>query len=244
MNVFYRQRGKGLFSGKEHKQVVKEVSFLVYKGESLGIVGESGCGKSTLAKAIAGLNKDITGKIGFITDGTQTKPKLGPQMVFQDPYGSLNPSKKISWILEEPLKINNQYTKKERVVRIKAVMQQVGLEENLLHRYVSQLSGGQRQRVAIAVAFILRPELIILDEPVSALDVTIQAQIIELLQKLQKEYQVTYLFISHDLNVVYQMCHRVCVMYQGEVVEMSNTKELFIDQNMNTARCYWRLLWE
>ena len=221
LNVYYFERAKGIFSKIERKLVVKDATFTVNKGEAIGIVGESGSGKSTLAKAIVGLIAETEGSISLKTKR--------PQMVFQDPYSSLNPAKRIGWILEEPLKIQGSFSKKERKSKIIQVLEQVGLEEKHLNRYLSQLSGGQRQRVAIAVALMLNPELIILDEPVSSLDVTVQAQILELLKKLREDYNLTYLFISHDLNVVYQMCNRVCVMYQGEIVEIRNTQELFHD---------------
>jgi len=231
LNVFYQERTKGIFSKKLHHQVVKDATFTIKKGESLGIVGESGCGKSSLAKAIVGLNKDIQGTITILSSRNKNNQSsaIRPQMVFQDPYGSLNPVKKIGWIMEEPLKIKGGFTKEERKNKVLEVISQVGLKEKHLERYVSQLSGGQRQRIAIAVALILNPELIILDEPVSSLDVTVQAQILKLLKELQQKYHLSYLFISHDLNVIYQVCDRVCVMYQGEIVETRNTKELFND---------------
>ena len=161
-------------------------------------------------------------------------------MVFQDPYGSLNPSKRVDWILQEPLRIQGGYTKKERQAKVIEIIQQVGLSKEHLNRYMSQLSGGQRQRVAIAAALILNPELIILDEPVSALDVTIQAQILELLKHLQKKYHLSYLFISHDLNVVYQICNRICVMHEGEIIETRDRTEFF----RNPDKEYSRLLLE
>lgn len=231
LNVYYQERTKGLFSGKEKKQVVKNASLHIEKGESLGIVGESGCGKTTLAKAIAGLIGDTDGEVSIHSETLQEKHETAyrPQMVFQDPYGSLNPARKIGWILEEPLKIRGGFSKEERKAKVLDVIRQVGLNEKHIGRRVSQLSGGQRQRVAIAAALILNPQLIILDEPVSSLDVTVQAQILELLKNLQKQYQLSYLFISHDLNVVYQVCDRICVMYQGEIVETRYTRDLFID---------------
>lgn len=231
LNVSYEENSSGIFHGKKKKQVVKNVSLSIKCGETLGIVGESGCGKSTLAKAIAGIIKDTKGSIKLSENQMKTKTTAinRPQMVFQDPYGSLNPIKKIGWILEEPLRIHGGLTKEERKNKVKEMIVQVGLEEKYLGRYVSQLSGGQRQRVAIAAAVILNPELIILDEPVSSLDVTVQAQILSLLKQLQQKYQLSYLFISHDLNVIYQVCDRVCVMYQGEIVETKETQDLFLN---------------
>lgn len=204
---------------RNKKEVLKGVSLNLYEGEILGLVGESGSGKSTLAKVIVGLNKNYSGEIK--TYGYK------PQMVFQDPYGSLNPSKKIGWLLEEPLKLSKAYTKAQRIHMVENMIEQVGLSKEHLKRYPSQLSGGQRQRVSIAMALIRNEKLVVLDEPVSALDVTIQAQIIKLLLELREKFHLSYLFISHDLNVVYQMCDRVCVMYEGEIVEEGLVQELY-----------------
>lgn len=238
LNVFYQENSGSLFGGRLKKHIVKNVSLFVNRGETFGIVGESGCGKSTLAKAIAGLIKDADGDVIYSDKTTKAEDRasIRPQMVFQDPYSSLNPVKKIGWILEEPLRINGHFTKKERKRKVKEMIKQVGLEEKYLGRYVSQLSGGQRQRVAIAAAVILNPELIILDEPVSALDVTVQSQILFLLKELQQQYHLSYLFISHDLNVIYQVCDRVCVMYQGEIVETKETNELFSNPQQNYTK--------
>lgn len=219
LNIYYTDTPSKPFEKKKKKQVVENVSLTLAHGEVLGIVGESGCGKSTLAKAIVGLIEEKTG--GIILNSSK------PQMVFQDPYGSLNPAKKVSWILEEPLKLVGGYNKKERKAKVLQTLSEVGLEGNYSERYLSQLSGGQRQRVAIGVALIQNSKFIVLDEPVSALDVTVQAQILDLLKKLQKEYDLSYLFISHDLNVIYQMCDRVCVMYQGKIVETATIEELY-----------------
>lgn len=219
LDVFYDDKSKKLFGKRYNKQVVKQVSLELYHGETLGIVGESGCGKSTLAKAIVGLNKNINGEIML--------NNIKPQMVFQDPYGSLNPVKRIAAILEEPLVISKVKDKKERKDRVDEILCEVGLTKEHGTRYISELSGGQRQRVAIGVALIQNSKLIVLDEPVSALDVTVQSQILELLKKLQLKYGLSYLFISHDLNVVYQMCNRVCVMYQGEIIETGFLNDIY-----------------
>lgn len=223
LDIFYEDNTKKFFSKRKLKKVVNKVSLTVKYGEILGIVGESGSGKSTLAKAIAGLVNDVSGEIKL----KDTKP----QMVFQDPYGSLNPAKKVSWILEEPLKLVGGYTKAERKEKVLQVLKEVGLKEKYGDRYISQLSGGQRQRVAIGAALIQNSKFIVLDEPVSALDVTVQAQILELLKRLRTEHDLSYLFISHDLNVIYQMCDRVCVMYQGEIVETAAIDALFQQPN-------------
>ena len=229
LNVFYSEKGIGLLAKKSRKHVIKDATISVRQGETLGIVGESGSGKSTLAKAIVGLNKEFEGtiKINDVAAIGSEASAVKPQMVFQDPYSSLNPTKKIGWILEEPLKLQTNLGKKERMARVNEMIQQVGLTSKHLERYPFQLSGGQRQRVAIAAALIVNPKLVILDEPVSSLDVTIQAQILRLLKELQKKYNLTYVFISHDLNVIFQICNRVCVIYQGEIVEMKEVRELF-----------------
>ncbi len=209
--------GGPVHRGKGH-EAVKGVSFSIHKGEVLGLVGESGCGKSSLSKAILGM-VPYSGEIIHHT------PR--PMMVFQDPYGSLNPSKTIGWIVEEPLRLHGKYGKAERRRRVLEMLERVGLGAQYADRYPRELSGGQRQRVSIATALIRRPRFIILDEPVSALDVTIQAQILELLREVHREKELSYLFISHDLNVVYQLCDRVMVMRDGEIVESGTVDEVF-----------------
>lgn len=208
----------GVFGKKSSFQAVREVSFSMGQGEILGLVGESGCGKTTLSKALVGM-EPYTGEITHYT--------RRPQMVFQDPYGSLNPSKTVGWIVEEPLRIFGKYDKLERRKRVCDILERVGLGIEYLDRKPHELSGGQRQRVSIAVALIQRPRLIIADEPVSALDVTIQAQILDLLYELHKELALSYLFISHDLNVIYQLCDRVMVMKDGEILEFGTVEEVF-----------------
>ena len=208
----------GLLRKGNVQEAVRNVSFSVGKGEILGLVGESGCGKSSLSKAILGM-VPYTGEVIHHT------PR--PQMVFQDPYGSLNPSKTIGWIVEEPLRIYGKYDRAERRRRVLDMLERVGLGAEFASRYPRELSGGQRQRVSIAAALIRRPRFIILDEPVSALDVTIQAQILELLQEIHAEKDLSYLFISHDLNVIYQICDRVMVMRGGEIVESGTVDEVF-----------------
>ena len=205
--------------GKGRNQVLKNVSLSLKEGEVLGIVGESGSGKSTLAKCILGLVTDIEGELKVNT--TQ------PQMVFQDPYGSLNPAKSIGWILEEPLRAMGVRDKAERRRRVLEMLELVSLGEEHYDRKPSQLSGGQRQRVAIAGALIQGSKLIVLDEPVSALDVTLQAQILQLLVELKEKLGLSYLFISHDLAVVYQICDRVAVIYHGEIVEEGDVDEVY-----------------
>ena len=217
-NVSIQYSTGGVFGKGRLQQAVSNVSFSVERGEILGLVGESGCGKSSLSKAILGMT-EYTGEI------IHRSPR--PQMVFQDPYGSLNPSKTIGWIVEEPLRLYGKYDKAERRRRVLEMLERVGLGGDFYKRYPRELSGGQRQRVSIAAALICRPRFIILDEPVSALDVTIQAQILELLRELHREKELSYLFISHDLNVIYELCHRVMVMNGGEIIEQGTVDEIF-----------------
>ena len=209
----------GVAGRKKRAEVLHDVSFTLNEGEILGLVGESGCGKSTLSKAILGIHKEISGEI--------IHHSKRPQMVFQDPFGSLNPARTVGWIVEEPLRIFGKYDAPERKRRVLDMLERVGLGAEYASRKPRELSGGQRQRVSIAVALIQRPRLIIADEPVSALDVTIQAQILELLRQLRAELGLSYLFISHDLNVIYQICDRVMVMEKGRIVEIAPTEQLY-----------------
>ena len=212
LNSFY---GKG----KRRHQILKDVSLELHEGEVLGIVGESGSGKSTLAKCILGMVTD--------TEGQLILRAQRPQMVFQDPYGSLNPAKTVGWILEEPLRVIGVRDKAQRRARVLEMLKLVGLSPEHYDRRPAQLSGGQRQRVSIACALNQGSRFIILDEPVSALDVTLQAQILRLLAYLKEHLGLSYLFISHDLAVVYQLCDRVAVLYQGRVVEQGTVDEVY-----------------
>lgn len=219
LSVYYNEKKKDLLSTTYKKEEVHGVSMLLRSSQILGIVGESGSGKTTLAKAIVGLIKEVKGQI------ISSEPR--PQMVFQDPYGSLNPKKTIGWILEEPLKVQGGYSKQSRKDKVKQMLKEVDLDENYIDRYPSELSGGQRQRVSIACALITNSKLIVLDEPVSALDITVSSQVLDLLLKLRTKYGLSYIFISHDLNVIYQICDYVLVMHQGIIVEEGGIKEIF-----------------
>lgn len=211
LNIFY---DKG-----EKNPTVRDMDFFLEKGEIVGLLGESGSGKSTFAKALIGMNTKITGNI------IRNTKKI--QMVFQDPYGSLNPAKKIAWIMEEPLKMQTNLSKTERRKRVLEMAEKVEIDKELLEHYPRELSGGQRQRVSIGTALITQPDILIADETVSALDVTIQAQILKLLCRLQEEMNLSILFISHDLKVVYNMCSRIYVMKDGKVVETGEVKEVY-----------------
>ena len=226
LNAYYINNG--FLGRKTTKQILYDINFEVSQGEILGLVGESGCGKSTLSKAILGLHTDFDGEIIHYTNR--------PQMVFQDPKGSLNPAKTIEWIVEEPLRAYGKYGKEERRERVMDMLKRVGLGPEYSDRKPRELSGGQRQRVGIAVALIQRPRFIIADEPVSALDVTIQAQILELLLELRKELDLSYLFISHDLNVIRQMSDRVIVMNEGCIVEQGTPEEVFSSPKTDYAK--------
>ena len=209
-----------LFGGKgSYKEILHDVDFTVYHGEIMGLVGESGSGKSTLARMILGLLQPEQGEIVHHT------PR--PQIIFQDPYSSLNPAYTVEWSIEEPLRIYGKYDAAERKRRVREMLERVELPEELLRAKPDELSGGQRQRVSIAAALIRRPRFIIADEPVSALDVTIQAQILRLMRNLREELDLSYLFVSHDLNVVYQLCDRVLVMKSGVIVEQGTIQEVF-----------------
>ena len=212
-------RDGGLFRRGPYQEVLHDVTFDVRHGEILGLVGESGTGKSTLAKTILGIVKPDAGQVIHYTKR--------PQMIFQDPYSSLNPAYTVSWILEEPLRIYGKYDAAERKRRVRDMLERVELPEECLEARPSELSGGQRQRVSIATALIQRPKFLIADEPVSALDVTIQAQILKLLKSLRDQLDLSYLFISHDLNVVYQLCDRVLVMKSGRIVEQGAVDDIF-----------------
>ncbi len=219
LNSFYEDEHVLFASKTKRKQVLHDVSFSLYEGEILGLVGESGSGKTTLSKAITGLLQDYEGLILCDT-------KL-PQMVFQDPYSSLNPSYTVGRILEEPLRIQGKLNKAQRKQEVLRILEQIGLGEEYTNRLPYELSGGQRQRVALGAAVITHPKLIVADEPVSALDVTVQGQILKLILELRKQYNLSVLFISHDLNVVYQICDRVMVMKNGHIVELNTAEEVF-----------------
>lgn len=217
----------GSFFSKEKKEILKNISFDVKEGEIFSIVGQSGAGKSTIGKILLGIEKEDSGEIVFLGRPLEKRKVQEIQMVFQDPYSSLNPAMKIGSILEEPLKVNGVKDKDERRRRVKVMLKEIGLDENSEDKYPSELSGGQRQRVVIGAAMILNPKLVVCDEPVASLDLSIQNQILNLIRKFNREYRTTFIFISHDLGVVYNISDRVLLLYKGEIQELRETVEFF-----------------
>lgn len=232
---------KGMFKKVVgHVKAVDDVSMEIYQGETLGIVGESGCGKSTFGKSVMRLEKITDGKVWFDYEGEfkdiaqfnakemfEFRKKV--QMVFQDPYSALNPQKTIYTSLEEPLKTHGYDSVEEREEIMRRVLKLVNIPSEYLMRYPHEFSGGQRQRICIARALEVMPEVLICDEPVSALDVSIQAQVLNLMKEIQQEMNLTYLFIAHDLSVVQYMSDRIMVMYLGNIVEIADSKTLYED---------------
>lgn len=234
LHVVYQTK-KNAFGVSQDVHAVNGIDLDIKKGEILAIAGESGCGKSTLAKAIMHLVDIKNGEIIIDGKNISTLKKHSElknfyekvQMIFQNPYSSLNPKMKIEQILSEPLKINTDLSKAEIRKKVLETIEKVGLDESILNNYPHEFSGGQRQRIAIARSLILNPEFIIADEPVSALDVSIQAQIINMLKELKNKFDLTFLFISHDLSVIKYLSDRIAVMYLGEIVETGITEEIF-----------------
>lgn len=229
---YYAVPRQGLWESQQYVKAVDNVSFTIREGETFGLVGESGCGKSTTGQLLVRLLQQTGGSIRYrgrdVTGLDRREMRIlrqEIQIVFQDPYASLNPKKQIGWILEEPLIIHRIGDKQERRKSVASVLEQVGLDNSFLKRYPHELSGGQRQRVGIAAALVLNPKFIVIDEAVSALDVSIQSQILNLLKELQHRHGLTYLFISHDLNVIQYMSDRIGVMYLGRLAEIINVAQ-------------------
>ncbi|MBN1681894.1 MAG: dipeptide ABC transporter ATP-binding protein [Anaerolineae bacterium] len=215
-------------------KAVDGVSFKIFQGETLGLVGESGCGKSTTGRTILQLYRATSGSVKFrgqeitsLKGTSMRKMRREMQMVFQDPYASLNPRMSVGRIVGEPLVVHNIGTKKEREERVAELLKLVGLNPYFVNRYPHEFSGGQRQRIGLARSLALNPSFIVADEPISALDVSIQAQVVNLLEQLQDDLGLTYLFIAHDLSMVRHLCDRVAVMYLGKIVEIAESEELY-----------------
>lgn len=227
-------RTQGLASKATNVRAVDDVSFKIERGETFGLVGESGSGKTTTARCILRLIEPTSGEVIFdggdvlaLSRTALRAARRQMQIVFQDPYSSLNPRIRVADIVEEPLIIHKLGSKGERRARVRELFELVGLNPDQLERYPHEFSGGQRQRIGLARALALNPSLVIADEPVSALDVSVQAQVVNLLMDLQQRLQLTYLFIAHDLRLVEHICGRVAVMYQGRIVEMGETAKVF-----------------
>lgn len=244
LHVHFPIRG-GVFNRKiDAVRAVDGVSFEIEQGKTYGLVGESGSGKTTTGRAIIGLNDITSGKVIFegndITD-IKTNGSLNVrrdiQMIFQDPYSSLNPKKRVIDIVAEPLRNFENLTKREERMRVIELLERVGLSPESILKYPHEFSGGQRQRIGIARAIALKPKLIIADEPVSALDVSVQAQVLNFMKDIQKDLNLTYLFISHDLGIVKHMCDEIGIMYKGRYVEEGKTEEIFNNpQHIYTKR--------
>ena len=213
---------------KIEKQVLKGVSFDIKPGEILGLAGESGSGKSTIAKTIL--------KMVDIKAGSMERTTNHPQMIFQDPYGSLNPAYSISWIMQEPLRMSTKMNAAQRHEKVVEMLKEVGLDETYMERKPGELSGGQRQRICIGTALMREPRLLIADEPVSALDVTVAAQVLALLKRLHEEKGIAILFISHDLRTMYNFCDRIMILRDGRIIEEGTPKELYKDPREEYTR--------
>lgn len=233
----FRIRSKKLFGKTQTLHALQDVSLKVYEGETLGIIGESGCGKSTLGKCIVGLHEPTEGEIAY-NGKVISSPKENHfadvrrdiQMIFQDPYSSLNPRKNCLKSIEEPMLIHKfSLDARQREEEVRKMMKEVGLDEQHVYRYPHEFSGGQRQRINIARALVMNPRVIVCDEPVSALDVSIQAQVLNLFNRIQKDFHLTYIFISHDLSVIKYISDRIAIMYLGQVVELCNAQDIYVN---------------
>lgn len=234
LKKYFAIKKKSMFEKTQYIKAVDGVSFSINKGETLGLVGESGCGKSTTGRAIIRLYDSTSGQILYGgKDITRIRGKeLDPfrkkmQVIFQDPYASLNPRMTISELIKEPLSIHNIGSENDRDNKVLELVYKVGLSKNHIDRYPHEFSGGQRQRIGIARALSINPEFILCDEPISALDVSIQAQVVNMLEELQEEMGLTYLFIAHDLSMVRHISHRIGVMYLGKIVELGNSEKIY-----------------
>ncbi len=248
LKVYYPIRSGFFRTVKDYVRAVNGISFAIKEGETYGLVGESGCGKTTTGRTIIGLNKATSGHV-YLQDGEQQvdllnlkrsefrKYRSDLQMIFQDPYSSLNPKKRVKDIILEPLRNFEHLTPNEEEERIVEALEKVGLGRDSMYKYPHQFSGGQRQRIGIARSLVISPRLIIADEPVSALDVSVQAQVLNFMKEIQKEFNLSYLFISHDLGIIRHMCDRIGIMYNGRLVEEGTTEDIFNNpQHLYTKR--------
>lgn len=234
LKVHYPVRGGLLWQAVDYVRAVDGVSFAIEKGQTYGLVGESGCGKTTTGRTVLKLQKATSGQIVLEGKDALSLPRQqmawfrrNVQMIFQDPYSSLNPKKRVYDIIAEPLRNFEHLTKQEERRAVEESMERVGLSVDAIFKYPFEFSGGQRQRIGIARALTLRPQLLVCDEPVSALDVSVQAQVLNFMKDIQKEMNLTYLFISHDLGVIRHMCDRIGIMYRGRLVEEGLSEEIY-----------------
>lgn len=244
LKVYYPIRGGFFRRVISHVKAVDDISFELRQGETYGLVGESGCGKTTTGRTIIGLNKATSGEILFegkdlaqLSSREFHQYRKDIQMIFQDPYSSLNPRKRVLDIIAEPIRNYERLSPGEEKKKVQFYIEKVGLNPESIAKYPHEFSGGQRQRIGIARALTLKPKLIIADEPVSALDVSVQAQVLNFMKDIQKEFQLTYLFISHDLGIIRHMCDRIGIMYRGQFVEEGTSEDIYTNpQHIYTKR--------
>ncbi len=241
LKIYYPVKSGSLFKSRQYVKAVDDISFTVKEGQTFALVGESGSGKSSTGRAIVGLNKVTAGKIFYngvdVTNKAKRKKNQRIQMIFQDPYSSLNPKKRVISIVTEPLKGIKGMSRQEKWAKAETMIRQLGMSTDTLNKYPFEFSGGQRQRIGIARSLIVRPKVIVADEPVSALDLSVQAQVINFMKKIQQAFHLSYVFISHDLGVVRYISDKVGIMYRGRLVELGTNDAIFTHpQHIYTKR--------